>query len=558
MAVLVPNAGDTTSGNKYEALDQAEPDSLDFEILSVSSGVLTGGEVTSNTSATTVAVSAGTVVLSGAPYAFSAAATLALPSAPADNRFDLVVARVTAGVAALAVVQGANSSTNPSFPKSTSVITGSPSLSTNVNFSTDVVLAAIYRSGAAVVTTSRILDKRKLIGLTSINDQGATAPASSYGSTGNLYQQTGTPNGVSSGVFVKGSDGTWIELAQNVGAHLPIGAIVAWPTDATIPTGCVEANGQALSTASYPGLFSVYGYVHGGSGGSFNVPNFSNRYLRGTTSAGLVGTTLGSDTITIPADGVPAHTHSSAHTHTLAHTHGVDHDHASFATASGGTHSHSMGPLPLLVQSLSSVTYIDIKTTADGNDLFWGTTNVTYTDGAHSHTVDVPAYTGSTTSQSTSTTSAASSEVTGSYGAGTPWTSYPNSIYTRWIVRASLGSDPSYTGGSPTATINQFSQSAEITPPAATTSYYLWVAAFACDILRVRAYRTGGTGATVNVKVNGAYALSVDLSLPLATTWTSVLADLNVAVVEGDVVELYVASVTGSPTEVIMQVDYSV
>src|SRR5262245_10778774 len=121
--MLVPNAGETTSGNRFESLDQAEPDSLDFEVLGNGwSGVVSGCAVTTNNSAVNVAVAAGSVVLNGVPYDVSANGSLALPAAPADNRFDLVVVRVTAGTPALTVLQGTNSSTNPVFPKSASVL----------------------------------------------------------------------------------------------------------------------------------------------------------------------------------------------------------------------------------------------------------------------------------------------------------------------------------------------------------------------------------------------------------------------------------------------------
>jgi len=115
MAFIIPNAVDTSSGAKFENLDQAEPDSLDFEILGNTgrSGVLSGCAVTSISSSTAVAVSSGTIVINGAPYSISAAASLAMPTAPLGTRFDLVVARVSSGVASLVVVQGDDDDTNP-------------------------------------------------------------------------------------------------------------------------------------------------------------------------------------------------------------------------------------------------------------------------------------------------------------------------------------------------------------------------------------------------------------------------------------------------------------
>lgn len=478
MALVIPNAANTTGGNKYAALDQAEPDALDFEVLGYGgSGVLSGCAVTSNSSTTTVNVAAGVVILDGTAYPVSAAATLAVPAAPTDNRFDIVVARVSAGTASLVVVSGANSSTNPAYPASASVITGAPAALTNVNFATDVVLAALYRSGSATVTTSRIVDKRTIRTI-SIFNQGTGVPAG--GATGNLYYRTGAPVGTASGVYIRTSTGSWVELAQNVGLHLPVGGFFGWPSVNAAPANCLEANGQALATAAYPDLFTAYGYTHGGSGGTFNVPNFNDRYLRGTTSTGLVGTTVGSDTVIIGVANLPVHSHAMAHDHTYAHSHGIDHTHTGSTTGSSsvsvsGT-SGSTSALPRIWSGPSVYyNYLDnmravastggLPTTGDPGWLFGNTAGVgrlpenrddlwdngryyvedrdphshslSLSGGSHTHTTSTPTYNGSTTSQSASTTSGSSSASTGNTGTGDPIDVKPASRYTRWMIRAS-------------------------------------------------------------------------------------------------------------------------
>lgn len=466
MPLIVPNAGDTTGGNKYEALDQAEPDSLDFEMLSLSgSGVVSGCAVTSISSSTAVAVAAGVIVVNGLPYAVSANASLSLPAAPADNRFDLIVARVTSGSASLVVVQGDNSSTNPAFPKSASVITGSPSLTTNVNFDTDVVLAAVYRSGASTVTSSRIVDKR-IPRLSALVDQGTSAPATSYGAgTGALFFNKTAPTGTASGVYVKLADATWIELAQNVGPHLPIGAAVVWPSKEAVPTGCIEANGQALSTSTYPDLFAVYGYTHGGSGGTFNVPDYNNKFIRGTTTTSIVGTSVGADSVTLSEANLPSHVHTMAHTHTYAHTHGYTHTHSG-TSDSGGSHSHShysAGGWSGFVMVKYSSSYFGTLQVAESTtsgryvmavpgptpDNQFGPTTITGTASAHTHTFTTSSQSSSTTnSQDTTTTSASSASNTGSVGSGTAVSTIPGSQYARWIIRATYGVGSPYSGSS--------------------------------------------------------------------------------------------------------------
>lgn len=478
MALVIPNAGETTGGNKYAALDQAEPDALDFETLgNGGSGVLSGCAVTSNSSSTTVAISAGVVILDGTAYSVGAVGSFAVPTAPTDNRFDIVVARVTSGTASIVAVTGANSATNPTYPASASVITGAPNVLTNVNFATDVPLAALYRSGSTTITTSRIVDKRVMRTI-SVFNQGSGNPTG--GNTGHLYLKTGAASASSSGLFVKSSTGVWVELAQNNGLHLPIGSMFAWPTAAPAPLGCAEANGQSLATATYPALFALYGYEHGGSGGTFNMPNFNDKYLRGTTNTSLVGTTVGGDTVTLSVLNMPSHNHYMDHTHTFVHSHSISHDHGGATTGStgltlsgttGGSTSNPRlwdGPnvfYAYLDNMRAVATVGGFPVSGDAGYLFGNTAGVgrlptnrddlwdngrytledrnphthsmSLTGGSHTHVFDVPNFVGDTSSQSNSTSSFSSASYTNLNGSGTPLDIKPASRYTRWMIRAS-------------------------------------------------------------------------------------------------------------------------
>lgn len=64
----------------------------------------------------------------------------------------------------------------------------------------------------------------------------------------------------------------------------------------TPPSGWLECNGASLATASYPTLFAVIGYVFGGSGANFNIPDLRGYFTRGWDhSAGVdPGRTFGS------------------------------------------------------------------------------------------------------------------------------------------------------------------------------------------------------------------------------------------------------------------------
>ena len=495
MALIIPNATDTTGGNKYAAIDQAEPDALDFEILSMrSSGVLRGLDVTSAGTSTSVNIAAGLIVLGNLKFSMAGSTGFGLPAAPVDNRFDLIVARVTNGIPALVAIQGDNSATNPSYPKSVSVLTGASSPTANVDLSTDVVLAAIYRSGSNTITTSRIVDKRAILatpGFYEYTGTGTPSPDSTWKVGQVILNSPNAPSGTGAGAWLRIDDGTMIELGRNVGPHFPVGAACLWPSTGAVPSGFVEANGQALSTTTYSGLFSVYGYTHGGAGGSFNVPNYNNVFIRGTTSTGQVGVALGSDTVTLNLFTMPTHTHFHNHTHDFTHDHGlahthtattvangthfhaIDHNHASYTTAAGGGHAHTAAGNAFMIAALglqADQMWANLQkgATQPTADDIWYDSQASTNLSTHTHVIDIPTFTGNSDSQgshshtvsvtaktdadrtssiSTTTTANPSFGYTDSQGGGNPFSIIPGSTQARWIIRASLGNDTTKTGG---------------------------------------------------------------------------------------------------------------
>lgn len=111
---------------------------------------------------------------------------------------------------------------------------------------------------------------------------------------------------------------------------------------------------------------------------------------------------------------------------------------------------------------------------------------------------------------------------------------------------------PPPVGGS----VAEFSMSIDFSPATPATEV-LWVAPFPCTVKRISAYRVGGTGAAVNALVNTSYTNSVDLSITTASTFVSANSDASVSMVAGSVLKVQLVSATGSPTEVIVQVDLS-
>jgi microcystin-dependent protein len=61
---------------------------------------------------------------------------------------------------------------------------------------------------------------------------------------------------------------------------VPVGTILIWPTS-NLPAGYRECNGNTLSKASYPELYSVIGNTYGGGSTTFAVPDYRGLFLRG-------------------------------------------------------------------------------------------------------------------------------------------------------------------------------------------------------------------------------------------------------------------------------------
>ena len=69
---------------------------------------------------------------------------------------------------------------------------------------------------------------------------------------------------------------------QQVQAFMPSGAVLPFART-TAPTGWLKCNGQLVSRATYPGLFSAIGTAFGAGDGSttFAVPDLRGEFVRG-------------------------------------------------------------------------------------------------------------------------------------------------------------------------------------------------------------------------------------------------------------------------------------
>jgi len=455
MAYIIPNATDTTSGNKYAVLDQAEPDSIDFEILgNDKTGVINGCVVTTTSvgSNSAVSVAGGVVVLNNVVYTVTANTFTTIPQPPTTStygRFDLIVARLTGSAMVITGLYGTESAANPTHPKSSSrlVSTVGVDVLSYFNPATDVVLASVYRAqGIATILASHIVDKRRDIN-TPIAYRAAAYPAATTGDIGDLYLRTSTLLTGESGVHVKRDASTWIQLAITpIDPGVPIGTVITWVSPVA-PNGAVwiECNGNAVSRTTYDALYSVltnsgttFPYGSGNGTTTFALPDFRGFYIAGLPSAGgALGTAAGNsaNTVSLAIENIPSHQHTINHAHTGTAEDGGIHDHEP---------KNSSQDFATRLNAYQVDSYVAIKdrtgagfpesglTEAAGNFGYLGVaghpgmalsySSKTEKSVAHDHVVNIPLTT---------------TEVSGAAGQSTPTAVniQPNTMYVKYYIR---------------------------------------------------------------------------------------------------------------------------
>ena len=79
---------------------------------------------------------------------------------------------------------------------------------------------------------------------------------------------------------------------------IPTATIVPWTT-ASVPTGFLECNGQAVSQATYSALYAIIGTTYGNpGGGNFNVPDLQDNVPLGKSPTKNIASTGGENTVT--------------------------------------------------------------------------------------------------------------------------------------------------------------------------------------------------------------------------------------------------------------------
>ena len=183
------------------------------------------------------------------------------------------------------------------------------------------------------------------------------------------------------------------------------------------------------------------------------------RSVRAATSAevgtteGQIGSTGGSDTVTLAVPNIPGHTHGmqnhthsiASHTHTMTHTHAIDHKHPLHDSTPNGAHSHAVtgrtttngnhthaatfgnnanvSPVLFAGSNSASVGTRNVEWAGDHYHDMNGTANES---GVHFHQVDLPNFKGTSGGSSAAntggtalTTGAPNNNTTTATGSGT-------------------------------------------------------------------------------------------------------------------------------------------
>ena len=137
----------------------------------------------------------------------------------------------------------------------------------------------------------------------------------------------------------------------------------------TVPQGFLQCDGSAVSRTTYADLFAAIGTVYGAGDGSdtFNLPDLSGKVTICTSSQHQLGSTGGSETVTLVADNLPPHTHEVP-----------QHGHSSSLTVKTPSLSHTVSTQPAFNYSIPSGTR-SVGGGSDGNQARNGSSTLTAT-----------------------------------------------------------------------------------------------------------------------------------------------------------------------------------
>lgn len=203
------------------------------------------------------------------------------------------------------------------------------------------------------------------------------------------------------------------------GSTFPPGSIIEYG-GLVPPTGWLACNGAAVSRSTYAALYAVLGETYGPGDGisTFNLPDRAGRFGMGADLTYPAGSVGGQASHTLAVANLPAHTHSIAQ-----HAHSMTHDHANTnTTANGGFSDHKHEVKQSDVDGTNNNTFRRGGAQARTVD-----TSDNGGKGDHVHAVDIPTFTGNT--------STGGPTATGSVGSGTAFTNMPPYVAVPVIIK---------------------------------------------------------------------------------------------------------------------------
>jgi len=183
-----------------------------------------------------------------------------------------------------------------------------------------------------------------------------------------------------------------------VDAIMPVGVILPFGGSNMPNSSWMACNGALLNRTTYEDLFTTIGIRFGNTtADNFRLPNMTGRVLIGvdptdTTDPRTDAIGQAGGTTTPP---LLQHQHDDPHGHTAAtslqsatHTHSIDHNHAAATTTSDGNHTHDSGYRGTDANAGSVL--LDGAIGTPGSTQLQGVLAA----GAHTHTLDLPNFTG--------------------------------------------------------------------------------------------------------------------------------------------------------------------